>query len=209
MSSEGDLFKKFTLESVAQIASTSLKEQKKVRDALREQFPPLEPFWEDILPRKQEIIVVRCHDQVHCVTLMSPQPEVLFFNHHDGLYLPHLRLLHKYPFMLPHFQVDIGGCKHVVAGANVMCQGLTSPGGLIPVPPQGQKMFPVGTPVAVCIEGKKHAVATGFLTMSTLEITSKNKGPCIDNVHHLGDGLWMNYILSASTIGTGAKKEQQ
>ncbi|EPY37690.1 PUA domain protein [Angomonas deanei] len=108
--------------------------------------------------------------------------------------MPHLKLLHKYPFILEAQQVDIGGCKYVVSGANIMCQGLTSEGG------QLSDKAKEGDVVAVYVEGKEHAVAVGTMMMSPEEIRSKNKGPCIENVHHLGDGLWMNPILSASHI---------
>ena len=195
MTTSSDLFKKFTLESVSQMASTSMKEQKRMRDDLAEQYPMLADFWEEIIPKKQELMLVRCHDQVFMVTHAgTTKPEVLFFRHHDGQYLPHLHLLHQYPFILPRVQVDIGGCKYVVSGANVMCQGLTSAGGMI------DDNIKVGDAVAIHVEGKLHAVGVGFAMMAPKEIRTKNKGPCIDNVHHLGDGLWMNPVLSASAI---------
>ncbi|CAD2222859.1 PUA domain protein [Angomonas deanei] len=194
MSTSADLFKKFTLANVAQIATSSQKEQQQVRKELKAQFPSLEEYWEEILPKKSDIYEIRCQGQIHCITLVSSQPEVLFFNYHGGPYMPHLKLLHKYPFILEAQQVDIGGCKYVVSGANIMCQGLTSEGG------QLSDKAKEGDVVAVYVEGKEHAVAVGTMMMSPEEIRSKNKGPCIENVHHLGDGLWMNPILSASHI---------
>lgn len=192
--SSADLFKKFTLENVAQIASSNHKEQAAVRRALAEQYPCLEEYWEEILPKKQDIYIIRCQGQIHCITLVSPRPEVLFFNHHDGPYFPHLKLVHKYPFMLPSHQVDLGGCKHIVSGANVMCQGLTSEGGSV------TPGIPEGEIIAVYIEGKNHAVAVGTTLLSSEEIVQKNQGHCVESVHHLGDGLWMNPILSASLL---------
>lgn len=75
-----------------------------------------------------------------------------------------------------------------------MCQGLTSKGGHV------KQNTNVGDVVAVYVEGKEHAVAVGVMLMSSDDIVKINKGPCIENVHHLGDGLWMNSILSASHI---------
>ncbi|CCW67666.1 unnamed protein product [Phytomonas sp. Hart1] len=196
MASSSELFQKFTLQNVAQIASSSRKEQQAVRQDLRAQFPVFEDYWDEVLPPKQDIFIIRCQGQVRCITLVSSRPEVLFFNHHDGPYMPHLRLLHKYPFLLKRHQVDIGGCRSVVSGANIMCQGLTSDGGRI------EPGIPRGEVVSVHIEGKKHAVGLGIMLMSSDEIQSVNSGPCIANVHHLGDGLWMNPILSASHIST-------
>lgn len=192
--SSGDLFKKFTLENVAQIASSSQKDQQQVRKDLKEQFPSLEEYWEEILPKKKDIFIIRCQGQIHCITLVSPRPEALFFNHHGGPYYPHLKLVHKYPFMLRSHQVDIGGCKHIVSGADAMCQGLTSPGGIV------TPGIPADEIIALCIEGKVNAVAVGRTLMSSDEIIEKNSGPCVENVHHLGDGLWMNYILSDARL---------
>lgn len=192
--SSSDLFKKFTLENVAQIASSSHKDQQEVRKALKEQFPSLESVWEEILPKKKDIFIIRCQGQIHCIALVSPKPEALFFNHHEGHYFPHLKLLHKYPFMLRSHQVDIGGCKHIVSGADAMCQGLTSPGGVVT-----PDIF-AGEVVGLYIEGKQHAVAVGTALMSSDEIIKKNSGRCVENVHHLGDGLWMNSVLSDSHL---------
>lgn len=64
------------------------------------------------------------------------------------------------PFFLPMQQVDKGAIRFVLSGANIMCPGLTSP---------GAKMSPVdkGTVVAIMAEGKQHALAIGFTTLST------------------------------------------
>lgn len=193
--SSADLFKKFTLQNVAQIANNSHKEQAQIRRDLAQQYPMLADYWEEIMPKKSDIMLVRCHNLVHCVTLVSSQPEVLFFNHHNGPYIPHLKLLHRYPFILPRHQVDIGACKYVVSGANVMCPGLTSNGGFI------TPDIPADQIVAVYVETKEHAVAIGKTLMSSEKIKEVNSGPCIENIHHLGDGLWMNRVLSASHIG--------
>lgn len=198
MSSSG-LFKKFTIDSIAQMASTKTSEQRRVRQRLQEQYPMLEPYWEEIMPKKDDIMLVRAHDQVHLVTTVGAAPRVLFFNHHDGDFLPHLRLLHQYPFILPRHQVDVGGCKYVISGANVMCQGLTSAGGEVADDVNETQ------PVAIYIEGKEHAVAVGFATMSSDEILKKNKGPCVDNVHYLGDGLWMTPVLASGAAKTQAQ----
>lgn len=190
MSSSSNLFKKFTLEHVAQVANSSRKQQAEVRADLRQQFPALEELWEDILPSDKDIFVIRCQGQIHCITSGSAQTEVLFFNHHDGPYYPHLKLLHKYPFMLKGHQMDIGGCRYVLSGADVMCPGLAPENGRV------EPGLDAGTVVAIYVEGKEHAIGVGPMLMSSEEILEKNSGPAIQNVHHLGDGLWMNPILS-------------
>lgn len=214
--SPSGLFKKFNpAESIAQLANTKGSEQRKVRQDLEEQFPNMTAeMWESLMPKKQDIMVVRCHDNVTVITLLpdvanvgnEPQssttsidgskiskPEVLFFQHFSGKYIPHLRVIHQFPDQLVtnFHQVDIGGCKFVVSGANIMCPGLTSEGGSV-----GDNVS-VGDVVLVYIEGKAHAVAVGIATMSSEDIREKNKGHCIDNVHFLGDGLWVHHTFPA------------
>lgn len=181
------------METISQLAATRQSDQRKIRAQLEEQFTALTPDdWEELIPKKAEIMLVKCHDAVNLVVLVHPdtgKKHVLFFQHHDGVFFPHLKVLHRYPMLLPAHQVDIGGCKFVVSGANVMCPGLTSKGGRI-----GEDINE-GDPVAVYIEGKKHAVAVGFALMDSADIKKINKGNCIDNVHHMGDGLWHLAVL--------------
>lgn len=63
--------------------------------------------------------------------------------------------------MMPRIQVDTGAIKFILGGANVMCPGITSPGGAIPVD------LPEDAPVAVYAQGKEHALAIGIMKMST------------------------------------------
>lgn len=60
-------------------------------------------------------------------------------------------------------QVDKGAIRFVLSGANIMCPGLTSPGAC---------MTPVdsGTVVAIMAEGKQHALAIGYTSLSTADM---------------------------------------
>lgn len=187
--SSNDIFKKFTMDSISQLAATKASDQRRIRAKLEDQYPCLAEYWEEIMPKKNDIMLVKCHDNVALVVTTTPVMEVLFFQHHEGEFLPHLKLLHRYPFALPAHQCDIGGTKFVLSGATVMCPGLTSKGGIV------APNVPVGAPVQVRIEGKQHAVAVGFATMSSDDIKKLGKGLCIDNAHHMGDGLWNLHVL--------------
>jgi predicted RNA-binding protein (TIGR00451 family) len=57
--------------------------------------------------------------------------EPLFFTTRDGPWCPTLRLVHKYPEIMKKLRVDTGAIKFVLAGADIMCPGLTSPGATI------------------------------------------------------------------------------
>jgi len=107
----------------------------------------------------------------------------LFWRHHNEPWIPTLRLLHQFPFLLPPQMVDKGAIKFVLSGANIMCPGLTHP---------NAKMTPCekGVVVAIFAEGKTHPLAIGKTSMSTQDIKQKNKGIGVENYHYLNDGLW-------------------
>ncbi|KAL3728373.1 hypothetical protein ACJRO7_033027 [Eucalyptus globulus] len=90
----------------------------------------------------------------------------------------------SYPNIMKKLQVDRGAIKFVLAGANIMCPGLTSPGGAL------DDEVGAETPVAIMAEGKQHALAIGFTKMSAKDIRAVNKGIGVDNMHYLNDGLW-------------------
>ncbi|RVW97862.1 60S ribosomal protein L18-2 [Vitis vinifera] len=115
----------------------------------------------------------------------------LFFNVRDGPYMPTLRLLHQYPNIMKKLQVDRGAIKFVLAGANIMCPGLTSPGGVL------DDDVAEESPVAIMAEGKQHALAIGFTKMSAKDIRAINKGIGVDNMHYLNDGLWKVLIVKS------------
>uniref|UniRef100_A0A0K0DEJ8 Queuosine 5'-phosphate N-glycosylase/hydrolase n=1 Tax=Angiostrongylus cantonensis TaxID=6313 RepID=A0A0K0DEJ8_ANGCA len=128
--------------------------------------------------------LIKCKDHVELVA--DHNGVVQFFKTRNTEWVPTLRLLHKYPFILPHQQasVDKGAIKFVLNGSSVMCPGLTSPGakmtaGILP-----------DAIVAIMAEGKQHALAIGQMKMSSEDIQSVNKDVGIENVHFLTDGLW-------------------
>ncbi|EYB81041.1 hypothetical protein Y032_0394g634 [Ancylostoma ceylanicum] len=139
--------------------------QKGIRNKIIELYPHIEPYLLDILPKKENFKLIKCKD--HVELLADHNGVVQFLKTRNTDWIPTLRLLHKYPFMMPHQQAR-----------------LTSP---------GAKMTP-GVPaeavVAVMAEGKQHALAIGQMKMSSEEIQSVNKGIGIENVHYLTDGLW-------------------
>lgn len=112
---------------------------------------------DEIMPKKQPIKVVKCLDKI---TLVEAEGQYLFFETKDNVFVPTLKLLHKYPDILPVMQVDTGAIKFVLNGADIMCQGLTSKGGKMADVPEG-------VCVAIYAEGKEHALGLGITKMST------------------------------------------
>lgn len=148
-----------------------------------EDYPRVENVIDDILPKKAQLYLAKCADGISCVCIDG---EALFFQHRDGPWIPTLRLLHKYPTLMPRMRVDAGGTKFVLKGANIMCPGLTSTGGQMEDVEDGEI-------VQILLEGRgDEAAAIGCMTMSTEQIREVNKDVCIEQIHTIGDGLWKN-----------------
>ncbi|KAI8997449.1 malignant T cell-amplified sequence 1-like protein [Pilobolus umbonatus] len=180
------MFKKFSFsENIASQSQLKTSVQRSVRNKLNEQYPLLETVLEEMIPKKTPIIQIKGHDHI---TFLSVNGEILFFQHFDGPYFPTLALLHKYPHILPHLQVDRGAIKFVLSGANIMCPGLTSKGARMDTD------LPAGSVVAIMAEGKENALAIGVLKMSTADIKLINKGIGVENIHYLTDPLWREVI---------------
>mmetsp|Transcript_49490 Transcript_49490/g.124439 ORF Transcript_49490/g.124439 Transcript_49490/m.124439 type:complete len:182 (-) Transcript_49490:39-584(-) len=175
------MFKKFTIGDLT--ANTRVKSSiaRGIRSKIEDQFPTLEPVLDEIMPKKAPMFIAKCHPHVSMIVV---EGKVKFFQIRDGPFMPTLKILHRYPDILPHFQCDTGAIKFVLDGVNVMCPGLTSAGGsMVDVPAE--------TPVAIMAEGKEHAMAIGITTMSTEEIRTVNKGHGLENIHYLNDGLYL------------------
>ncbi|KAI9336217.1 malignant T cell-amplified sequence 1-like protein [Zopfochytrium polystomum] len=176
------MFKKFSSkESISGQTQLKSSVQRVVRSKILEQYPALEPFLEELMPKKAPIFLIKCQDALN---LISVNNVVLFFNHFEGPYFPTLRLLHKYPDILPKFQVDRGAIKFVISGAQIMCPGLTSKGA------QLDESVPTETAVAIYAEGKQNALGVGLTKLSAQDIKRLNKGVGVENMHCLYDGLW-------------------
>ncbi|KAJ2724451.1 translation machinery-associated protein 20 [Coemansia sp. Benny D115] len=182
------MFKKFNLqETVSGQNSVKSSAVRNIRTKLIEQFPGLEPHIDEVLPKKSNLIQIKCKDHI---TLYAIDNKILFFQHFSDPMTPTLYLLHQFPDILPCVRVDRGAIKFVLSGANIMCPGLTSPGARLP-----EKNLEAGTIVAVMAEGKEHALAVGVLKMSTDDIKSINKNIGVDLIQYLGDPLWKTTLV--------------
>ena len=119
-----------------------------------------------LIPKKCVMTIAKTAEK-NAVIVVDGAP--LFFQLRDGPYFPTLKVLHRYPDMMPRLRVDKGAIKFVLQGANIMCPGLTSPGAEI------IDEVDEDVPVAIYAEGKQHALAVGITKMSTADIKSVNK----------------------------------
>ncbi|XP_057312940.1 malignant T-cell-amplified sequence 1 homolog isoform X1 [Hydractinia symbiolongicarpus] len=200
------MFKKFVAkEEISGTSQLKSSVQRGIRTKVLELYPAIEHYIDQILPKKESIVLIKCKEHIEVLSVKS---ELVFFRQRDGPWIPTLRLLHKYPFLLTIEQVDKGAIRFVLSGANIMCPGLTSPGAKMN---NAEK----DTIVAIMAEGKEHAVSIGVTKMSTQEMligtstwiwrqnykykylttnllgTEKNKGIGVDNIHYLNDGMWV------------------
>jgi len=94
--------------------------------------------------------------------------EPVFFQSRDGPILPTLRLVHQYPeLVFNKVTVDQGAIPFILGGANIMCPGLTNPGGEMPADEDDKPGLKKDAGVVIYAEGKEHALAVGIMQLSS------------------------------------------
>lgn len=66
--------------------------------------------------------------------------------------------------------VDQGAIPFILGGANIMCPGLTNPGGEMPEDEDDAPGLKEGDGVVIYAEGKEHALAVGVMKMSSAQM---------------------------------------
>ncbi len=154
-------------------------------------YPKLEEegILDVLFPKKEPVIVLKCPGpkQLQVVVI---QGEPRFFCC-EGDYYPTLRILCQYPHIMPRLRIDRGAIKYVLSGAQIMCPGLNSPAAVL------HDELEEGEPVAIFAEGKENPLAIGCMLLSTAEIRKTEKGPGVENLHCLNDGLWKTPLIDA------------
>lgn len=167
--------------------------QRGVRAKVLETYPLLEPYIDEIMPKKEQLDLVKIPDRV---SLYCNGRTPLFWQHMDDPIIPHLTVIHQYPWCFNRVRIDRGAIRFVLSGAALMVPGLTSPGGRLPGGADMEewandgKELEAGDVVVVDAEGKDNACMVGVLKMGSKEMKEKKKGPGIENGHYVGDGLW-------------------
>lgn len=191
------MFKKFDA-STDVSTSTQVKAsvQRGIKSQICESHPNLsDDILDALLPKKPPLVQYKIGPHLMLYCKQSPDnggDEPVFFQHRDGPILPTLKFVHKYPKVeFTRVTVDKGAIPFLLGGANVMCPGLTNPGGEMP-PDNGDDSngLEKGDGVVIYAEGKELPLAVGVMTMSSADVRKKNKGNGIEVSHFLGDGLW-------------------
>lgn len=179
--------------------------QRAIKSQILESHPAIEPeILEDILPKKIPLVQYKVGSNLalYCrvpflledgddgsSNIRSTGQQPIFFQHRDGPILPTLRFVHQFPDLgWTSVTVDKGAIPFILGGANIMCPGLTNPGGVLP-------NLEANRGVIIMAEGKEHAIGVGTTKMSSEDIRSKNKGIGIEVAHYLGDGLFQTSLI--------------
>ena len=173
------MFKKFD-PSFDVSTSTQVKAsvQRAVKTQLLESHPNLtEDVLDALLPRKSHMVQykVGSHLMLYCRRHehedRSPTDEPVLFQHRDGPVLPTLKLVHQYPTLeFTRVTVDRGAIPFLLGGANVMCPGLTNPGGEMPDDTDERPGLEKGAGVVIYAEGKEYALGVGVMTLSSVDV---------------------------------------
>ena len=112
-SSSNPLFKTFGKEKFSGQSQLKHSVQRSIRGQIAEQYPWLveHDVLDVLLPKKVDLTLIKLPEHVQ---LLVQGSEPLFFSTRDGGWFPTLRLLHKYPMMMPRLRVDTGAIKFVM-----------------------------------------------------------------------------------------------
>eukprot|EP00461_Guttulinopsis_vulgaris_P002840 UN02841 len=180
------LFKKFSADEINTRDNAKQSYAKKIKEELLEAYPLFEADINVMIAatKKEPLIVYKTKSKF---SFINYQGEPAFFCHDqetDGVWIPTVKLVQKYPQVLPKLQVDRGAIPFVLKGAPIMSVGITSPGGKI------FQDLEKDTIVAIYAEDKEFPIAVGKLVVSTTEMKAGAKGEGVQSIHYMGDGLW-------------------
>lgn len=107
------MFRNYSSKDVATNKAKSSVERK-IREDVLETYPRIADVIDQFWPKKNaNVLLGKTKNKIQLVIV---EEEVIFFQASDksGLWFPTLRLLHKYPSMMPKCQVDTGAIPFVL-----------------------------------------------------------------------------------------------
>ena len=112
-------FRSYSAKEMGSLNKCKSSIERKIREDVLETYPRLEDVIDQFWPKKNDSCSLgktKSKIQVVCI-----DNEILFFQKEQGgVWFPTLKLLHRYPSMMPKFRVDKGAIKFVLKGADVM-----------------------------------------------------------------------------------------
>ena len=156
--------------------------QKGVRNRYLDENPAAEPVIDQIFSNKTPAMMLKARG-VGLITFYSQEGKIKLFADKNGPVIPHLKIVHAYPFILKRMTVDPPAIPHILNGANCMAPGLLKP-------ESSMEECEKDEVVAIYGAGKQHAIAIGITKMSSAEIRQAGTGMAIEMLHYCGDGIW-------------------
>jgi PUA domain protein len=172
------MFKRF---DASNDVSTSSQVKSSVQRAIKAEILRASPqvseeMLDQVLPKKPPLVQYKVGPHLMLYCRLTGEP--VAFQHRDGPVLPTLKFVHQYPD-LPFTQVtvDQGAIPFILGGANIMCPGLTNPGGVMPedgltTDEHGfdKPGLEQGAAVVIYAEGKDMAIAVGVMKFSSAQV---------------------------------------
>ena len=146
--------------------------QRGIKSEIVKSHPALENVLDDLLPKKPPLVQYKVgpHLMLYCrpIEESSGDNEPFFFQSRDGPILPCLKLVHAFPKLkFTSVTVDKGAIPFILGGANIMCPGLTNPGGVMPPDENEKEGLEKGDGVVIYAEGKEFAIAVGIMKIGS------------------------------------------
>ncbi|MHA1213853.1 MAG: PUA domain-containing protein [Candidatus Hodarchaeales archaeon] len=127
---------------------------------------------------KKNVQFISYNEDKNMQFLYDSDRQLNFFEF-QGQFLPTIQFIRKHETLkFPEVHVDQGAVKHILNGADIYTQGITSVIGEF----DKQEFVLIKNP-------QKAVLALGQAMFSSQELTSV-KGKGIRNLHHLGDFIW-------------------
>jgi PUA domain protein len=126
-----------------------------------------------IFPAKEKYtsIKARAKGEAAMLITVNKEPVLCEVEGIDGnTVVPHLKVIHRFPDMLPRVTVDPGAIRFMLTGANVMVPGVVK---------SPDYQFPEKALVSIYCQGKLHAVALGVTLLSADQLRLAEKGVAI------------------------------
>jgi PUA domain protein len=122
------------------------------------------------------------NDEKSKVLIFNKEHEARFFLF-ENQYLPSIQFIREYPLIdLPIVKVDEGAVRHILNGADIFAQGITSV----------SRSFDGGS--IVLVSNPQDAVLAIGKSLKPSDELLNLKGKVISNIHYLGDSIWKNQL---------------
>lgn len=181
----------FSRDWCTNISLLKASQAKKYIAGLKEQYPVAEALIDELFPPKGEVSLVKCKNYIQLLLSTLPAgsihnkgaksvKRIVFWNIRDGPWIPTLRLLQRYPAMLPTLLTDLACPKFILQGAQMMAPGIH----------HMDHDLPCGAIVSVGIQDAP-PFFIGRLTQAGKDIMAEGRHEkAIETLNIIGDGFW-------------------